>query len=315
MAMQSVDPKLLIGLDHPDDAAVYQITEDTALVFTADFITPVVDDAYTWGAIAANNSMSDVYAMGGTPLIVLNLAGFPKDMPVEISRKVIEGGLSQVKEAGGLVVGGHTVEDEEPKFGLAVIGTVNPNRIIRKSGARPGDVLVLTKKLGSGLLAKCGKNSAISQEALDKAAASMLQSNRVASQSAVRANVAGGTDITGFALLGHAVEMADAASVRFRIRYRTIEFLPEALSEAQKGSHWPTKTFENQDHFSSRVEFQAALSEFEKLLLYSPETSGGLLLAVPEDAVNAFLNDLKKAGQAAFAIGQVEEGTGVVVEG
>lgn len=314
MISQSFDPRLLIGLNEPDDAAVYQLTEDTAIIFTADFITPVVDDAYTWGAIAATNSISDIYAMGGRPLIALNLVGFPKDMPVEVAQNVIRGGLDTAKEANLLIVGGHTVQDEEPKFGLAVLGLVHPDRIIRKGGAKVGHVLVLTKPIGSGLLAKCGKNAAIPEEHLEAAKNHMLKSNRIASEIAVQYRLTSGTDITGFGLLGHAAEMAEASKVHFRFSFSKVPLLDGARSQAKNGNYWPSKTWENEEYFSARgVHFAEDLLLYEKYLLYSPETSGGLLLSVPEEIADDILTDLKNRGTSAWIVGDVLPGTGISV--
>lgn len=313
LTSQSVDPRLLVGLAEPDDAAVYQLTEDTAVIMTADFITPVVDDAYTWGAIAATNSISDIYAMGGRPLIALNIVGFPKDMPPEIGQKVIQGGLDAAKDANLLIVGGHTVQDEEPKFGLAVLGLVHPNRIIRKGGAKVGDALVLTKPIGSGLLAKCGKNAVIPEEHLQTAQKHMLTSNRLASETAVKHQVRSGTDVTGFGLLGHGMEMAEASHVRFQFSLSAIPLLDGALKQAQDGSYWPSKTWENEEYFSSRIQFDDNLLIYEKYLLYSPETSGGLLLSVPSDVIDQFMIDLRAQGGLGWVVGEVLPGEGISV--
>lgn len=314
LTQQSLDTRLLIGLDEPDDAAVYQLTDDLAVILTADFITPVVDDAYTWGAIAATNSISDVYAMGGQPLIALNLVGFPKDIPPEIAQRVIQGGLDKAREAGVLIVGGHTVQDEEPKFGMAVLGIVHPERIIRKGRAEVGDSLVLTKPIGSGLLAKCGKSAAVPEEHMRAAQEHMLTSNRLASEVAVRQHLKGGTDVTGFGLLGHAVEMAEAARVQFRLSFKAVPILGGAMEQAQEGSHWPTKTWENEEYFSNHISFPEHLNLYEKYLLYSPETSGGLLLAVPSTRLGTFLSDLHEHGGVAWVIGEVVAGEGITVQ-
>ncbi|PWI58481.1 selenide, water dikinase SelD [Sulfoacidibacillus thermotolerans] len=310
---QRVDERLLIGLDRPDDAAVYQVHEDLALVFTADFITPVVDDAYTYGAIAAINSLSDVYAMGGRPVLALNLVGFPKDMPKQIATEIMRGGFERVQEAGALVVGGHTVEDEEPKFGLAVVGFVHPKHILRKGAAMPGDVILLTKSIGTGLLAKCGKHAVIAKEHLETASRSMSKSNRVASEIAVRHGVLAATDVTGFALLGHLMEMATLAQVGIELSYKSIPILPGALAQARDGSYWPTKTWENMEHFGESIEFASSLAAYQQSLLFSPETSGGLILTVPSEKVDAIMADFKAQGESAQVIGRVVSGRGFVV--
>ena len=308
-----MDPRLLIGLEEPDDAAVYQLADDMAVILTADFITPVVDDAYTWGAIAATNSMSDVYAMGGRPVIALNLVGLPKEMPPEVAQRVVQGGLDRTREAGALIVGGHTVQDEEPKFGMAVLGLVHPDRILRKGGAKDADRLILTKPIGSGLMAKCGKNSAVPEEHLAQAQHSMLTSNRIASEVAVEFGLKGATDITGFGLIGHATEMANASNTRFQIHYSKVPLLLGALDQAVNGGYWPSKTWENEEYFSHQVNFAEDLDVYRRHLLYSPETSGGLLLCVPSQQVESFLATLEQRGSMGWDIGFVETGAGLNV--
>ncbi len=311
---QYVDDRLLIGISKPDDAAVYQVSDDLALVFTTDFITPVVDDAYAWGAIAAINSMSDIYAMGGRPALVLNIAGFPKDMPNDIAMQVMQGGFDCVRDAGALVVGGHTVEDEEPKYGLAVIGFARPDQLLRKGGAKQDDYLVLTKPLGTGLMAKCGKHAVILKEHLDTAKHSMLRSNKIASEVAVKHGLSAGTDITGFALLGHLTEMAQLANVKFDIFYKSIPVLPGALTQAEDGSYWPTKTWQNQEYFGDAVDFDKELRSYQRDLLFSPETSGGLLLAVAPEKLDAVLSDLTANDNPGYVIGRVHSGEGITVQ-
>lgn len=310
---QEVSPRVLSGMHNADDAAVYVLDDKTALIFTADFITPVVDDAYAYGTIAATNSLSDVYAMGGKPAIALNLVGFPKEMPKEIMQQIIQGGLDATKAAAAIIVGGHTVEDEEPKFGMAVIGFADPARIIRKGGAKVGDRLILTKPIGTGLLAKCGKNAVLLESHLEAAQASMMRSNRRASETAVHHHVAGGTDVTGFGLLGHAYEMAAAAEVKFTLKLAQIPILAGAKEQAQKGEYWPTKVWENIEHFGSHVRFSDALVDFERQLLFSPETSGGLLLSMGAEVAGDFLKDLHAQGQDAWEIGSVDAGDGIDV--
>ena len=313
LGMQAHDPRLLVGLDQPDDAAVYQVSDNVHLVFTMDFITPVVDDAWTWGAIAATNAMSDVWAMGGRPILALNVAAFPKDMPAEIGSQVIRGGVDATRRAGAMVVGGHTVEDEEPKYGLAVVGLVNPHQLIRKNGAQVGDRLVLTKPVGSGLLAKCGKNISVADDVLAAAVQNMLRLNRVASETAVEVGVLGGTDVTGFGILGHGLEMTKEANVQFRLHYGMLPILSGAEEEAKAGRNFPGKTWQNQEYFASRVTFHETLPQHRQNLLWAPETSGGLLLAVPAMRVEKFMQGLHTLGEEAWVIGEVEPGEGVVV--
>src|SRR5215468_4353614 len=204
-------PDLLVGLGKSDDAAVYQLSDEIAIVETVDFFPPIVDDPYVYGAIAAANAMSDVYAMGGTVLFALNVAGFPREMPKQIVAAVFAGGADKVREAGGIIAGGHTVVDAEPKYGLCVTGRVHPKRVLIKGGLRPGEKLFLSKPLGTGVIATSAKNSVASAEVLEGAVHSMLRLNRTAAEVAVEAGARGATDVTGFALLGHATEMAEAS--------------------------------------------------------------------------------------------------------
>lgn len=314
MDAQEVSVRVISGMHNADDAAVYLLDDETALIFTADFITPVVDDAYAYGKIAATNSLSDIYAMGGKPTLALNLVGFPKEMPKDVMRQIIQGGLDGAKAAGAIIVGGHTVEDEEPKFGMAVIGFAHPDRLIKKGGAKAGDKLVLTKPLGTGLLAKCGKNAMIAETDLQAAQQSMMRSNKNASELAVKYGVVGGTDVTGFGLLGHAHEMAQAAGVSFRLHMSTMTFLSGAREQAQLGEYWPTKVWENIDHFGNHVSFAPTVAEYEQRLLFSPETSGGLLLSVPGAVASAFVQELHDRGEHALVIGEVEDGHDLAVD-
>ncbi|RIV21848.1 selenide, water dikinase SelD, partial [Alicyclobacillaceae bacterium I2511] len=310
VGMQTFDPRLLVGLDHPDDAAVYQVSDDVTLVFTMDFITPVVDDAWTWGAIAATNAMSDIWAMGGRPILALNMAAFPKDMPVQVGSQVIGGGVDASRRAGALVVGGHSVEDEEPKYGLAVVGLVNPHQLIRKNGAKVGDRLVLTKPVGGGLLVKLGKSATTGVDGMAMAIENMLRLNRVASELAIQTGVFGGTDVTGFGILGHGVEMAREAGVQFRLHYGMLPVLDGAVEEAKAGRNFPGKTWQNKEYFATSVDFDEALPQHLQNLLWSPETSGGLLLSVPPERTEKFVQALRVLGEEAWVVGEVESGAG-----
>src|SRR5262245_27496603 len=227
---------LLVGLGHADDAAVYRVAPDLAIVETVDFFPPVVDDPYTWGAVAAANAMSDVYAMGGVVLFALAVAGFPRDLPKAIIAEVFRGGAEKVAEAGGVIAGGHTVVDAEPKYGLCVTGRVHPARLLIKGGLRAGDRLFLSKPLGTGVITTAAKQEACEPAVLDAAVQSMLRLNRVAASVARETGVQGATDITGFGLLGHAAEMVDASGAGLAMRSRDLPLLPGAVALAEKGT-------------------------------------------------------------------------------
>ena len=230
----SLFPNLIVGLGEPDDAAVYRLSDEQAIIQTVDFFPPVVDDAYWFGAIAAANALSDIYAMGGEVLFALNLAAFPEDLPPEILSDIMRGGADKVAEAGAAIAGGHTVKDKEPKYGLSVTGIVHPQKIMTKGGAVPGDVLVLTKPLGVGCVTTALKREQAEQAHVDAAIASMTRLNRTASQLARSFGAKSATDITGFGLIGHALEMAQASRVRFQFNWAALPFLPGALSYGEQ---------------------------------------------------------------------------------
>lgn len=287
-------PDLLVGLGRADDAAIYRLSDDQALVATVDFFTPIVDDPYAYGAIAAANALSDVYAMGGRPLLALNIAAFPADLPVEMITQVLRGGAEKVMEAGAAIAGGHTIQDKEPKYGLVVLGLVDPRRIMTKSGAQPGDVLVLTKPLGTGVLTTAFKRDLTNDEQMAAATASMLQLNRAASEAALLAGVQAATDITGFGLLGHASEMLDAPGVGLRFYFDQLPWLPGARAF---GDDWvyPGGAHNNRSYFSPLVRFDPRIDEAQQTLCFAPETSGGLLLVVPPQRVDVILSGLEHA--------------------
>ena len=309
-------PDLLVGLQTSDDAAVFRLSPDQAVIQTLDFFPPVVDDPFTFGAIAAANSLSDVYAMGGDVLFALNIVAFPADLPAEILGAILDGGARKVAEAGGVVAGGHTVTDPEPKYGLCVTGVVHPERVLTKAGARPGDRLFLTKPLGTGAITTAAKNGAAAPGHLQAAVDSMLALNRAASLAARRVPTHAGTDITGFGLLGHGSEVAAKSGVRLRLAAGAVPLLDGALGYAAAG-HLPGGLGRNRDHFAdlpeAGVTVAPGVSADVLALLYDPETSGGLLLAVPP----AHAADLRAAFAAAdlplWEIGEAEPGTGVVV--
>jgi selenide, water dikinase len=313
------NPSLLVGLGSADDAAVYQINQDQAIVATTDFFPPVVDDAYTFGAIAAANALSDIYAMGGTPLFCLNLVGFPDNLDPEILTEILRGGADKVREAGGLIAGGHTVTDHEPKYGLAAIGIVHPDQIWTKGGARPGDVLLLTKPLGTGVITTALKNQAATEEHVTSAVLSMTRLNAAAA-TALRSSgvvVHACTDVTGFGLLGHALEMAEQSGMSLLLQASAAQWLPGALEYAAAG-HVPGGTARNRHHLAGQVRFQEEVSELLQVLLSDPQTSGGLLAAVTAGSLPNALGALRAAGVPAYVIGRAVEyaGTGarLVVE-
>jgi len=306
-------PDLLVGLEVADDAAVYRISDELAVIQTLDFFTPIVDDPYDYGAIAAANAMSDVYAMGGEVVLALNICGFPPALPPEVVREILRGGAETVARAGGVVAGGHTVDDEEPKYGLSVMGTVHPQHILTKAGARPDDVLVLTKPLGVGLVATALKGGVAAAEHVAEATASMKRLNRTAAQIAQRVGVHAATDVTGFALLGHGCEMAERSGVRLRFRLR---HLPLVSGAKEYADQWlfPAGACTNESYYQEQVTFRDVPEEMQQLL-YTPETSGGLLLAVGPDRVEALLAGCRAERQACWVVGEVVAGRGVEVEG
>lgn len=298
-------PDLLVGLDRADDAAVYRLNDSQAVVVTTDFFPPVVDDAYDFGAIAAANAMSDVYAMGARVLFAINLVAFPPNLDRQILREILRGGAEKVKEAGGIVVGGHSLEDKEPKYGLAVIGLINPAMVKRKGGARPGDVLILTKPLGTGVVTTALKEQIAGSTHVQAAVDSMKRLNREAAEAALTVGASGMTDVTGFGLLGHAREMAEQADVNFIFEMERIRWLPGAVQYGEAGA-FPGGMGRNLDHFAPHVTFDEDISVLEQDLLWTPETSGGLLVALPPAAVG----DYQKQCPGAFVVGRVEAGPG-----
>ena len=307
-------PDLLVGLGRPDDAAVYRLSPDQAIIETADFFPPVVDDAYAFGAIAAANALSDIYAMGGRPIFAINLAAFPDDLPLESISDILRGGAEKVREAGAAIAGGHTVTDREPKYGLAVTGLVHPQRIFLKGGAQAGDRLVLTKSLGTGVITTAHKRGEVADADLAAAVTSMQHLNRAASEAAqATPGVRAVTDVTGFGLLGHAHEMAHLGGVSFTLDYAAIPWLDGARRYAEAWI-FPDGSARNEAFYSPWVTMAAglALADWERRLLYDPQTSGGLLLAVAGSQLQELVERLHAAGEAAHVIGAVQAGAGEV---
>ena len=310
---QSDYPNLLVGLSGADDAAVWRLDETRALVVTTDFFTPIVDDPYDYGAIAAANSLSDIYAMGGQPFLALNIAAVPEDLPNEITSEILRGGAEKAREAGVVIAGGHTVKDREPKYGLVAIGFVNPGKMIQKRGLRVGDALVLTKPLGFGLTTTALKREQAAESDVKEAVQWMTRLNRKASELAAEFGLTGGTDVTGFGLMGHGYEMADNSGVSLEITYSQVPFLQGARKYAALGAV-AGGLIDNRSYFGPQVEFDRGIGEMEQMMLFDPQTSGGLLLGVPSGKLDAFTERARKLDQDVWVIGQVKTGRGIRVK-
>jgi selenide, water dikinase len=299
---------LLVGLGAADDAAVYRLAVDLAIVETVDFFPPVVDDPWTWGAVAAVNAMSDVYAMGGEVLFALAVAGFPRDFDKAVIAQVFRGGAEKVAEAGGVIAGGHTVIDPEPKYGLCVTGRVHPDRVFIKGGLRPGDRLFLSKPLGTGVVTTAAKNEAASAEAVEAAVGSMLRLNRVAARVAREHGARGATDVTGFGLLGHAAEMIDASGAGLALTASRLPLLPGALALAEAG-HFSGGMKRNRRHvehvFGARLTIDPAVPAPLVSMLTEAETSGGLLFSIAPGRADGVLEAFRAAGETCWEIGEV----------
>jgi selenide,water dikinase len=302
----SSDPNLLVGFENYDDAAVYRVSDDIAVVSTVDFITPPVDDPLWFGRIAAANSLSDIYAMGGRPITALNLIMFPSaKLGAEILKDIIRGGGEKVAEAGASLAGGHSVEDDEPKYGLAVTGIVSPKRVLTNSGAKPGDLLILTKPLGTGVLFNAHKSGKLSWKELEPILPEVAALNKTALEVALKFEVHACTDVTGFGIMGHSLEMAKASSVGIELEFGALPFYSNSLEMYRKGE----TTGSNNSNFALVRDFlriSARISEEQRNLLFDPQTSGGLLISVPEPRAEALLQELTSAGvNSASLVGKV----------
>jgi selenide, water dikinase len=295
------DPRVLVDHSTGDDAGVFRLDERTTLVQTVDFFTPVVDDPEEFGAIAAANALSDVYAMGGRPLTALSIAAFPeRDFPLEIARAIVHGGARKLREAGCVLLGGHTVRDPEIKFGYAITGLVDPDRMLTNAGSRPGDILVLTKPLGTGVIATALKAGHAPEAAVIASTASMSALNRAASEAAVRHGLRAATDITGFGLVGHASGIARESALTLEIETARLPLLPHALDLAPRFQAGGLKA--NRRQFEPLVEYQGNLDPALQALLFDPQTSGGLLLLAPPDVVSSLLSELPGARMIGSAL-------------
>ncbi len=310
------DPDLLVGVSTGDDAAVYRLSDELAIIQTVDFFPPIVDDAFTFGEIAAANAVSDVYAMGGRPLLALNIVGFPKDQPKDILGDILRGGASKAREAGMVIGGGHTVDDEEPKYGMAVTGLIRPGDQVTNSHARPGDLLVLTKPIGTGIITTAGKNQEVERQVLDGAIESMLQLNHVASHAMTEVGVDACVDVTGFGLVGHLLGMLEASSAHARLDLSEVPVLDGARELVARGVA-PGGTRRNLTSAERSVQWADSFDEPTKLLLCDAQTSGGLLIAVRPQRAVRLEEALHDAGvETAAVVGEVVDRTagGAVLE-
>jgi selenide,water dikinase len=309
------DPNILVGMESGDDAGVYRLTDDLAIVQTVDFITPIVDDPYTFGQVAAANALSDVYAMGGRPLTAMNIACFPVGkQDISVLGEVLRGGLDKVREAGASLVGGHSISDDELKFGLSVTGTVHPSRILARTGARHGDRLILTKSIGTGIVTTALKGGMVDQGSLDAVTRSMTTLNKTASEAMIEAGAHACTDVTGFGLLGHACGMITNNDIGVEIEAAAVSLFPDTRDLAQTGMV-PGGTGRNMEFYRNSIKNMGDIDDVTLDIMFDPQTSGGLLIAVPGNRAYALLENLQKCGVADAAIigAVVEEHPGKIV--
>jgi len=310
------DPNLIVGMESADDAGVYKLSDDLAIIQTVDFFTPIVDDPYVFGQIAAANALSDVYAMGGIPLTAMNIVCFPiQTMDISILREILKGGLDKMREAGVTLVGGHSVEDPELKYGLSVTGRIHPSVVLTNVGAKAGDRLILTKPLGTGIINTAIKGGLATDESVESVTECMVRLNREASEVMQKIGANACTDITGFGLIGHALEMIRDTGKGMIIDASSVPLLPGAVDFAEMGLV-PGGTYRNREFTISRTDIDPKLSPYVTDILFDPQTSGGLLIAVAEDRAEEMVEELKKAGiDEATIIGKIvdEPGERIVV--
>ena len=308
-------PNLLVGFDTSDDAAVYRLTDELCVVQTVDFFPPIVDDPYDFGAIAAANAFSDVYAMGGTPLLALNTVCFPEDLDKAILIEILRGGADVAAEAGVLIAGGHTIKDAEPKYGMAVTGTVHPDRVVTNAKARPGDQLVLTKPIGTGVIATAAKAQETDAATLEGAVSSMRQLNRAASEAMLAVGPNAATDVTGFGLAGHLVSRMKASGTTGHLRLGSVPLLPGTRELVERG-FVPGGTRRNLESLASSVAWSDDLTEDDRLILCDAQTSGGLLISMAADRVPALLKELSARDTLGAVVGDVTDGgpAGIALE-
>ena len=308
------DDRVVVGFDKADDAAVVRLEGNRYILQTVDFFTPIVDDPYMYGQIAAANSISDIYAMGGTPLFALNIVGFPiKELPKEILSEILQGGADKAKEAGISIIGGHSIDDQEPKYGLVVTGEVPKDHLVKNSGAKIGDAIILTKPLGTGVITTGIKKEQASAESISSAIDSMAFLNKLAGGMMVNHSVHAATDVTGFGLLGHAAELCRNSNVAMQINYSDIKFLPGTEQLAQK-DNIPGGTKRNHSHACQFTYFAESITELHQLMIADAQTSGGLLISLPQDQADEFLDNYNsKAPISAFQIGEVTEKSDILI--
>jgi len=311
------DKDLLVGFNTADDAGVYKISDDRAIITTLDFFPPIVDDPYTFGQIAAANSLSDVYAMGGVPMLAMNIVGFPKALDMSILGEILKGGMDKMKEADVLTVGGHSVEDSEVKYGLSVTGFVHPDKILTNAGAREGDKLILTKPIGVGIITSALKAGKMNLNEAAPAIASMTTLNKSALEAMSDADIGGCTDITGYGLLGHAMEMCEASGVNFVIDAGSVPIFPRTLDFVKKKNLRPKTIASSREALLGALSFSSTLDKNLELVLFDPQTSGGLFVSVADAHAAGLLEKLKAKGLDASIIGSVvsqEEGWRIKVD-
>lgn len=290
----------------PDDAAVYRLSDERALIVTTDFFTPIVDDAYQFGAIAAANALSDVYAMGGEPLLCLNIVAFPANLSLDILADILKGGAEKVREAGSVIAGGHSIKDDEPKYGLVAIGLAHPDHLLTKSNAQPGDALVLTKPLGTGIITTAGKNDKAEEAHLTEAVGWMQRLNKAAASAALAASANAATDITGFGLIGHASEIASSSNVTLDIKVSSMPYM-YGVHELAQQHIFPGGSSDNLKMYKPGVQYDVNLSFEDEMMLYDAQTSGGLLITLPEGSLPTFAEAMQSADAPWWRIGQVSE--------
>ncbi len=308
-------PDLLIGLAVPDDAAVYRLDDQRALIVTTDFFTPVVDDPRVYGAIAAANALSDVYATGGRPLLALNIVAMPTDLPPGVLDEILLGAAEKVREAGAVIAGGHSIQDKEPKFGLAVVGLADPERLLTKAAASVGDLLVLTKPLGTGCITTAAKQDRAEAGDLAEAIRWMSHLNRAACQAACAVSARAATDVSGYGLLGHAGEMAEASNVTLHIDFARVPMM-QGVERYATQDIFPGGSRRNQKAYQDSVRFAEGITPEQQLLLFDAQTSGGLLISVPADQHESFAAEMKRRDESWWEIGTVgqREDVDVVVQ-
>lgn len=303
---KATDERLIVGLETSDDAAVYKIDEELALIQTLDFFTPVVDDPYTFGQIAAANSLSDVYAMGGEPKLAMNIVCFPNCLKPEVLVEILKGGHDKAKEAGAILVGGHTVEDDEPKYGLSVSGFVHPDKVLTNDGAKLGDLLILTKPIGLGIINTAIKGGIADKASYDEAVKVMITLNKYAKEAVDKVQVNSVTDITGFGLLGHSFEMAEGSDLTIKIDHKKIPLITNTLEYARMGLI-PAGAYANRRHVGENIKFEEKIPDDIKDILFDPQTSGGLLISLPEEQAELLLKELANTPTKFALIGKVVE--------